>query len=110
VVDRDSRKNVRPIWLGTKILLNRRQAFHSTGDTRGRIYTLLGFAETEWLEAHPSKGLATGESQYIADQSDFLWEKLHVEALKEGQVNPLASKYQKTGSKFHPETFPVNWP
>jgi len=85
--------------------------FLTTGDTRGRIYTLLGFAEVEWLEGHPSVGFANWKkAKSIADQSRFAWEKLHVQALKYGQVNPMARKYHQAGSLFYPVTFPVNWP
>jgi len=39
-----------------------------------------------------------------------LWEKLHVEALKNGKVNDLAKRYHRTGSRFNPKTLPINWP
>jgi hypothetical protein len=85
--------------------------FITTGDTRGRIYTLLGFAEVEWMSGFPAKGFRWWDkAKAIADKSRFAWEKLHVDAMKDGQINPLIEKYQKSGSRFHPETFPVNWP
>ena len=85
--------------------------FKKTGDTRGRIYALLGFAETEWLQGHTVKGntywkLAKG----IADKSDFAWERLHVDSLRDGKVQLLAAKYKQAGSQFHPAALPVNWP
>jgi len=85
--------------------------FKKTGDTRGRIYTLLGFAECEWLKGHGSKGNAYWkQAKLIADRSDFAWENLHVEALKDGRVKNLSVHYKKAGSKFQPEALPVNWP
>ncbi len=85
--------------------------FKKTGDTRGRIYTLLGFAEVEWMRDRKSKGrFYWKQAKAIVEKSDFLWEKLHVEALKDGQARPLAERYQKAGSLFHPIHFPVNWP
>jgi tetratricopeptide (TPR) repeat protein len=85
--------------------------FEKTGDTRGRIYTLLGFAESEWLQGHAAKGNAYWKAaKKIADKSDFAWESLHVEALKDGRVKNLSTLYKKAGSKFWPKTLPVNWP
>ena len=112
--------------------------FKKTGDTRGRIYTLLGFAEVEWLKdfrrgdtevpfaqgkrvngalgrdkSRPYKAKGTiywKLAKQIADRSKFAWEKLHVEALKGGRVNLLASRYKKAGSKFYPTSLPINWP
>ncbi len=85
--------------------------FKLTGDTRGRIYTLLGFAEAAWLKGQKSKGLLNWkQAKAIAGKSDFAWEKLHVEALRNGQVRPLAGRYKKAGSHFHPVRLPVNWP
>ncbi len=85
--------------------------FQKTGDTRGRIYTLLGFAEILFLRGERTKGdCFWKKAAAVADKSDFAWEKLHVEALKGGRLRPLASRYQKTGSFFHPESLPVNWP
>jgi tetratricopeptide (TPR) repeat protein len=94
------------------------QAFHKadklfkeTGDTRGRIYTLLGFAEVEWLKDQSARGKAYWKkAKTIADKSDFAWEKLHMEALKSGRINLLKSRYQKAGSKFYPQSLPVNFP
>lgn len=87
------------------------QLFKKTGDTRGRIYSLLGFAEVEFLKRHLSKGKAWWkQAKAIADKSDFPWEKLHVESIKKGRVHPLASRYQKVRSRFHPTSLPVNWP
>ena len=85
--------------------------FKKTGDTRGRIYSLLGFAEVEFLKGHKAKATSWWKkAKAIADKSDFVWEKLHVEALKDGQIHPLASRYQKAGSHFHPASLPINWP
>jgi hypothetical protein len=97
--------------------------FKKTGDTRGRIYTLLGFAEVDWLKAsEPHSPLPLRErarvrggafwkkSKSIADKSDYAWECLHVKALKNGRVNNLASRYLKAGSLFHPKSMPLNWP
>ncbi len=85
--------------------------FKKTGDTRGRIYTLLGFAEVEFLKGRQAKGSKWWkQAKQIADRSKFDWEELHVESLKGGKVNPLAGRYQKTGSKFYPKSLPVNWP
>lgn len=87
------------------------QLFKATGDTRGRIYALLGFAESEWLKGHAAKGkVFWNKAKAITDKSDFAWEKLHVKALKNGRINPLKSSYQKAGSKFYPRSLPVNWP
>jgi hypothetical protein len=85
--------------------------FKKTGDSRGRIYSLLGFAEVEFLKDHKAKGNAWWKkAKSIADKSDYTWEKLHVESIKVGQVRSLASRYQKVGSLFHPTSLPVNWP
>jgi len=114
--------------------------FQKTGDTRGRIYTLLGFAEVEWLKevssgntevpfaggkrvkdargrdkSRPYMRNNKGTSYWrtantIASQSKFAWEKLHVESLKGGRVNPLKNRYLNAGSKFCPKSLPVNWP
>jgi tetratricopeptide (TPR) repeat protein len=94
--------------------------FKKTGDTRGRIYALLGFAEIEWLIANqfPKQSpKATRKAigywklaKRIGDPSHYVWEKLHLEALRGGQVKNLESKYEKTGSKFYPQSLPVNWP
>jgi tetratricopeptide (TPR) repeat protein len=102
--------------------------FKKTGDTRGRIYSLLGFAETEWLKnvrgdavhgAHgrdksrpyKTKGMTFWkQAKKIADESRYVWEKIHVRSLKNGRVNDLSSKYKKAGSKFYPTSLPVNWP
>ena len=97
--------------------------FKKTGDTRGRIYTLLGFAEVEFLKAASTRSprplreraRVRGDAWWkqakrIADRSKFAWEKLHVEALKDGRVNLLASRYKQAGSKFHPISLPINWP
>ena len=97
--------------------------FKKTGDTRGRIYTLLGFAEVEFLKAaflkspRPLRERARvrgivwwKQAKQIADRSKFAWEKLHVESLKGGRVNLLASLYKQAGSKFYPKSIPVNWP
>lgn len=97
--------------------------FNKTGDTRGRIYSLLGFAEVEFLKAANLRsplplrerarvrgGAWWKKAKSIADKSRFTWEKLHVESLKNGQVHSLASRYQKAGSSFHPDSLPINWP
>jgi tetratricopeptide (TPR) repeat protein len=97
--------------------------FKKTGDTRGQIYSLLGFAELEWLKTiNPRYPLPLRErarvrgwvvwkkAKAIAVKSDFAWERLHVEALKGGRVNDLASRYRKAGSRFFPTSLPVNWP
>ena len=94
--------------------------FQQTGDTRGRIYALLGFAEIEWLIAKENpkrieKATRKAKAYWklakkIGDSSHYVWEKLHVEALRNGKVRNLSSKYKKAGSKFYPKTLPVNWP
>lgn len=85
--------------------------FKKTGDTRGRIYSLLGFAEVEFLKKRLVQGNAWWKkAKSIAGKSDFVWEKLHVQSLKNGKIQPLSSHYQKAGSHFHPISFPVNWP
>ncbi|HET9869655.1 MAG TPA: tetratricopeptide repeat protein [bacterium] len=85
--------------------------FQKTGDTRGRTYALLGFAESEWLQGHQAKGDAYWKrAKKIADQSDFAWEALHVESLRGGKVRDLSKRYRNAGSKFYPKTLPVNWP
>lgn len=85
--------------------------FKKTGDTRGRIYSLLGFAEVEFLNGRIAKGSAWWKkAKTIADNSNFAWEKLHVESIKGGKVHSLIPRYQKAGSLFHPASMPVNWP
>jgi tetratricopeptide (TPR) repeat protein len=85
--------------------------FKKTGDNRGRIYSLLGFAEIEFLKNKRSKGLKYWrQAKTIADKSGYAWVRLHVEALKDGQVVNLTSRYKKAGSLFHPHSLPVNWP
>jgi tetratricopeptide (TPR) repeat protein len=97
--------------------------FKKTGDTRGRIYSLLGFAEVDWLKANDPHsplplrerarvrgGVHWKKAKAIADKSDYGWERLHVEALKGGQVVNLAPRYRKAGSRFCPASLPVNWP
>ena len=85
--------------------------FKKTGDTRGRIYSLLGFAEIGFLRGRRSKGLKFWrQAKNIGNKSDYAWERLHVKALRGGQVADLASRYKKAGSFFHPNSFPVNWP
>jgi tetratricopeptide (TPR) repeat protein len=85
--------------------------FKKTGDTRGRIYALLGFAESEWLQGHVAKGNAYWKAaKKIVDKSNYAWESLHVEALKDGRVKNLSTRYKKAGSKFWPAQLPVNWP
>lgn len=85
--------------------------FKKTGDTRGRIYSLLGFAEIEFLKSHIAKGTNWWKkSKAISIKNNFAWENLHVEALKKGRIQPKASSYPKTGSRFHPTSLPVNWP
>ncbi len=104
-------KMLRRFSLARKAFLSADRLFVITGDTRGRIYTLLGFAEVNWMEGKLAKGFQFwGKAKSIADKSSFAWEKLHVESLKDGRVNMLETKYKKTGSHFHPEIFPVNWP
>src|SRR5258708_206126 len=85
--------------------------FKKKGDTRGRIYTLLGFAEVEFLKGHLAKGMKWWkQAKAIADKSSYLWEKLHADAFKNGKVNNLARRYQKAGSRFYPKAMPTNWP
>ena len=85
--------------------------FKKTGDTRGRIYALLGFAEVEFLKGHKSKGTTWWkQAKTVADSSHYVWEKLHVESLRNGRVIIPRSKYKKTGSVFFPKSLPVNWP
>jgi tetratricopeptide (TPR) repeat protein len=85
--------------------------FQKTGDSRGRIYALLGFAEVEWLKYYPTKGNSIWKkAKAIVDKSDYVWEKLHVEALKNGAVKNFSSRYHKAGSRFYPTSLPVNWP
>ena len=97
--------------------------FRMTGDTRGRIYSLLGVAEVEFLKAGDTRSplplreraRVRGNAWWkkagaIAAQSPYAWEKLHVEALRDGRIRPLASRYRQAGSLFHPVSVPVNWP
>jgi tetratricopeptide (TPR) repeat protein len=85
--------------------------FKKTGDTRGRIYALLGFAEIEFLKGHKPKGMKWRKmAKTIGDKSDYVWEKLHVEALKNGNPQNLRSRYRQAGSRFYPKSFPINWP
>ena len=87
------------------------QLFRQTGDTRGRIYSLLGFAEVEFLKGRKLEGARWWKkAQAVAGKSAFAWEKLHVEALRDGVVRPLDSRYHDAGSLFHPLSMPVNWP
>jgi hypothetical protein len=85
--------------------------FKKTGDTRGRIYALLGFAEIEFLKGRKTKGMKWWkQAKAIGDKSDYVWENLHVDVLKDGKVRDLRMRYRKAGSKFYPKTLPVNWP
>jgi tetratricopeptide (TPR) repeat protein len=85
--------------------------FKKTGDTRGRVYALLGHAEIEFLKAHKAKGMNWWkQANKVSGQSHYLWEKLHVASLQGGVVRNLQAKYQKAGSRFYPQTLPVNWP
>lgn len=93
--------------------------FKKTGDTRGRIYAFLGFAELEWMifKKFPERLYAVkkanaywSQAKKITDTNHYIWEKLHVETLKNGRIKNLSSKYKKAGSKFYPKSLPVNWP
>lgn len=85
--------------------------FKKTGDTRGRIYALLGFAEVEFLKGNRSQGMKWWkQAKTIGDKSDYAWENLHVDALKDGKVRDLRIRYRKAGSRFYPTTLPINWP
>ena len=50
------------------------------------------------------------KAKAIADKNDYLWENLHVEALKAGRLKNLSARYLKVGSRFFPASLPVNWP
>jgi tetratricopeptide (TPR) repeat protein len=85
--------------------------FKKTGDTRGRIYALLGHAEIEFLKNQIPKGLIWWKAaKKVSNQSHYLWEKLHVDSLKDGSIRDLKRQYQKAGSLFYPQSFPINWP
>ncbi|HTA77630.1 MAG TPA: tetratricopeptide repeat protein [bacterium] len=85
--------------------------FKITGDTRGRIYVLLGHAEIDFIQGKSAQGLKWWkEAKKLSDQSHYLWEKLHVASLKNGDVHNLKRQYQKAGSRFYPASLPINWP
>jgi tetratricopeptide (TPR) repeat protein len=67
------------------------------GRDGSRRYTLQG--NRHWKKA-----------KAIADRSDYAWENLHVESLKDGKMTPMKDRYLKAGSKFYPKTVPINWP